>query len=134
MAYCAWVARTTGRSCVLPTEDQWEYAARGSELRKYPWSNDAPSKERANYDGTGLGHTTPVGLFPAGATREGVLDMAGNVWEWTASDFSKGSKTLRGGAFYDVTSLLRAAYRFNFPPGSGDFDFGFRCLRELPVP
>ena len=135
-AYCLWLSVSHGRNCALPTEDQWEFAARGTALRKYPWSNQKPSPEHANYAETGLrGHPTPVGLFPAGATPDGVLDMAGNVWEWTASNWNdKAYKTLRGGAFSNSARNLRAAYR-NVDASDGRNDsIGFRCLREVPVP
>jgi len=84
-AYCDWLDEQSaqdGRNIGLLTEAQWEYAARGSAGREYPWGGEAPDKERCNFGGK-VGDTTPVGAYPKGATPEGVEDLAGNVWEWT---------------------------------------------------
>ncbi len=84
LAYCNWLAQMTGKSITLPSEAQWEKAARGTDGRKYPWGNEW-DKMRCNSVEFGIGNTTPVGAFPDGASPYGCLDMAGNGWEWTRS-------------------------------------------------
>ncbi|MFN0100896.1 MAG: SUMF1/EgtB/PvdO family nonheme iron enzyme [Bryobacteraceae bacterium] len=121
--YCRWMG---GR---LPREEEWEFAARGISGRKYPWGAEAPDEWRANF-GNPSGTPTPVGMFPAGDTPEGIADMAGNVWEWTGSDYSEETKVVRGGSFWFDTTYLRGAYRNFYVPGSRLDYIGFRCLRE----
>ena len=122
MAFCQWAG---GR---LPTEEEWERAARGPNLTKYPWGNDDISPSRANYGDSKIGHPTPVGLYPSGASAEGVCDMVGNVFEWTSSEYSKGSGTYvwRGGSFFNNRRFARPSYRGDYQPFGQLENLGFR--------
>jgi formylglycine-generating enzyme required for sulfatase activity len=84
VAYCNWLAEVTDRPYRLPSEAEWEKGARGNDGRIYPWGNQWDA-ERCNSDDGGQGDTTSVGIYPHGASPYGLLDMAGNVWEWTRS-------------------------------------------------
>jgi formylglycine-generating enzyme required for sulfatase activity len=124
-AYCRWAG------CRLLTDHEWEFAARGEKGRIYAWGDEPPDEQRANF-GMKVGHPSPVGMFPEGATPEGVADMTGNVWEWTQSDFEEGRKSVRGASFIIVDAeFLRAAARDGLVPGLWDFDLGFRCAGEV---
>jgi formylglycine-generating enzyme required for sulfatase activity len=89
MAFCRWLTQylDDGYEYVLPNEAEWEYAARGSTRRRYPWGNIEPNANLASYKRIYGFTTLVVGCFPRGATPEGVLDLAGNVWEWTSSEY-----------------------------------------------
>ena len=135
-AYAAWA------SCRLPTEAEWERAARGLEGRRFPWEGDEePTPRLANYDGSRIGHPTSVGVYPLGQTPEGVRDMAGNVWEWCSDWYGRYSpdpqenpggphsgdaRVLRGGAWLFGGIYLRCSYRSWISPASRDGFVGFR--------
>ncbi|GEM_PF-1516899 len=135
-AYCEWLTVETFRRNVstgfrLPTEIEWEWAASGGK-REYPWGNEAPDKTRANYD-LHVGHTTPVGAYPAGATPEGLMDMAGNVWEWMETWYDRGenSRVLRGGSWVKYPQDVRCASRGGYEPTDRYSYVGFRCAQDV---
>ncbi len=124
-AYGAW------KGARLPTEAEWEMAAAGKSKREYPWGDEKPDAQRANYGEGGPGHATPVGLYPAGGTPEGLQDMAGNVWEWCEDWYEKDKyRVLRGGAWVSYEDGLRSASRSRDGPEGRDGSFGFRLARD----
>jgi formylglycine-generating enzyme required for sulfatase activity len=152
-AYCAWVGRQ------LPTEAEWEYAARGPKGNIYPWGNEfngtrlnfcdrncTQKWKNVNY-GDGYVTTAPVGSYEAGGSWCGALDMAGNVWEWVSDWYSNyppamqtnpagpatgDTKVVRGGSWYDTLTFVRAANRVGELPSNRTGHRGFRCVM-LPM-
>jgi formylglycine-generating enzyme required for sulfatase activity len=143
-AFCAWCG---GR---LPTEAEWEYAARGTDGRRFPWGDEPPDRTRAVFHrDIGFDGTSPVATAKAGASPFGLLDMAGNVFEWCADWYAPGyyavsprenpagpaegrQRVVRGGAWVSLPDACRAAAREKFPPGKSSILIGIRVARSEP--
>jgi formylglycine-generating enzyme required for sulfatase activity/energy-coupling factor transporter ATP-binding protein EcfA2 len=152
LSFCRWLSEATDRPITLPSEAEWEKAARGADdARAYPWGETFDAA-RCNVDESGFGGTTPVGIFLDGASPYGCLDMAGNVWEWTRSRYEAYPyrpdddretpepkdddwMVVRGGSWYGRRGRARCAYRGGLRPDRRGGGLGFRVvLRPPPVP
>jgi formylglycine-generating enzyme required for sulfatase activity len=155
VAYCHWLSEVTGRPYRLPSEAEWEKGARGTDGRIYPWGNQWDAK-RCNTRESGKEGTTPVGVYPEGASPYGLLDMAGNVWEWTRSSWGEDPeepsfkhpydpadgredleapdtvlRVLRGGSWFHLPDFARCVLRRRHFPGSSFYHVGFRLVSPV---
>jgi formylglycine-generating enzyme required for sulfatase activity/predicted Ser/Thr protein kinase len=144
-AYCQWLTKKTGRNFRLPSEAEWEKTAR----EKYPWGRSEPTVDKVNMkgDGDGFPFSAPVGSFPLGESHYGVMDMAGNVWEWIADWYgaqyfqksarrnplgpaSGSNRVVRGGSWKNGPDLIRSANRSSEQPDRRLNVLGFRVAMD----
>lgn len=140
VAFCRWLSAKTGSSIRLPTEWEWQQAVTGGDpTREYPWKGDWDAS-RCNGQESGLSRTTAVGMYPAGVTQQGVLDMAGNVWEWCLNTYvdagttitQRGKRVVRGGSWNSIPEYLRSSSRTRNLAGNRTNFIGFRLAQDLP--
>jgi formylglycine-generating enzyme required for sulfatase activity len=149
MAYLRWLQAQCGRPLRLPTEAEWEAAARGLQRRRWPWGNVEPGRWWLNADPAHLRRTTPVGVFAESDSPDGLADLAGNVQEWTCSAYTEAlapdaltseapdglaRRVVRGGSWFDTSGACRASSRYRLSPDDRVNDLGFRLVVSCPIP
>jgi formylglycine-generating enzyme required for sulfatase activity len=151
VAFCRWLSTKLGHEVCLPTEREWEKAARGTDGREYPWGNGyipgyANIDETSSFGTVGpyyVRQTTAVGMYPQGISPYGVLDMSGNVWEWCLNEYRSpeniglegdAARVLRGGSWRDNILDSRCAVRNRYNPNYGGSSRGFRVVCSAPIP
>jgi formylglycine-generating enzyme required for sulfatase activity len=142
IAYCRWASARLGYEVRLPTETEWQQATTGGQRgNEYPWGFDW-REGCANTSESRLGRTTAVGMYPAGASAQGVLDLAGNVWEWCLSEHADPRQTalradarrvVRGGSWDSGRGSARCACRLGGDPGYRGSDLGLRLVCVSPI-
>lgn len=145
VAYCRWLSTKSEHPYRLPSEAEWEKAARGTDGRRYPWGNEW-DPDRCNHNESGFDRTTPVGQYFEGDSPYGASEMAGQVWEWCSTKWGYGypysnderedfegdeNRAIRGGSWYDGAGWCRCGYRDGDDPGDRGGNLGFRCIRLL---
>jgi len=149
VAFCAWLAEQTQQTVRLPTEAEWERAARHTDGRIYPWDNGW-DRTQCNNAELGLGVTTAVGIFPGGKSQCSALDLSGNVWEWCSTQWLENyaeyqhkvrddlagdaQRVVRGGSFGGDPDDVRCAVRGRLIPHGRGNDAGFRVVVPSPGP
>ena len=128
-AFCAWLSEQLGRPVRLPTGDEWEAAARGTDGRPYPWG-ETFDPERCACAEAGWGWTVPIDAHPAGAGPYGTEQQAGNVWEWVSDRGADGWGAVRGGSYLDTGWGLRASRVQPADPERATSTTGFRVVME----
>jgi hypothetical protein len=142
IAFCRWLSAKLGYEVRLPTEQEWEKAARSTDGREFPYGNEFDAN-KGNTSETDINQTSAVGMYPRGASPYGILDMSGNVFEWCLNEYynpenialsGDATRVLRGGSWDDYERLARCANRDWYPPDRWSLSRGFRVVCSVPMP